>query len=49
MGYDTLLSEVASGVFVEVEEIFSPDLHEGVSILGTISWLDAEHSGLYGR
>jgi hypothetical protein len=49
VGFNTLLSEVTPGVLIEVEEVLSPDLYEGVSIFGTISWLDAENSCLSDR
>lgn len=42
MGGNRLGTEVASGVLIKVEEVFSPDLNEGVSILGSVSWVNAE-------
>jgi hypothetical protein len=46
MGDDTLRSEVASSVLIEVEEVLSPNLNEGQSILWSVSWFNSENSCL---
>jgi hypothetical protein len=46
MGDDTLRSEIASSVLIEVEEIFSPNLNEGQSILWSVSWFNGPDSCL---
>ena len=44
---DTLRTEVAPSVLIEVEEIFSPDLHEGLTVFRSIPRIDSMDSSLY--
>lgn len=46
MSSDTLRSKVASGVFIEVEEVVSPDLYNSLSVLGTISGVNGVNACL---
>lgn len=46
MSSDTLRSKVASGVFIEVEEVISPDLYNSLSVLGTISGVNGVNACL---
>jgi hypothetical protein len=40
MSDNTFLSKVTSCVFIKVQKVFSPNLNECLTILGTISWID---------
>ena len=47
MSDDTLRTEIASSVLIKVQEVLSPDLHEGLSILGTIPRIYTVYSSLH--
>lgn len=46
MGLGRLGTEVAPEIVTKIQEVFTPNLNDSVSILGTISWIDGGHMQL---
>lgn len=46
MSSNTLLTKVATSVFFEIKEVFTPDLDECLTVLRSVAWVNRMYYGL---